>query len=66
MGATEDEEEYWNDSVAKGFSWEEGDDTIGMPDLRLVPISWRDKRANDKKTNRRVNRQIDRQIMTLR
>ena len=31
-----EEEEYWNDSVAKGFSWEEGDDTMGMPDLRLL------------------------------
>ena len=31
-----DEEDYWNDSVAKGFSWEEGDDTIGMPDLRFL------------------------------
>jgi len=30
-----DEEDYWNDSVAKGFSWEEGDDTIGMPDLSI-------------------------------
>ena len=29
-----EEEEYWNASVAKGFSWDEGDDTIGMPDLR--------------------------------
>ena len=33
-----EEEEYWNDSVAKGFSWEEGDDTMGMPDLRFAPI----------------------------
>ena len=31
-----EEEEYWNASVAKGFSWEEGDDTIGMPDLRYT------------------------------
>jgi hypothetical protein len=31
-----EEEEYWNDSVAKGFSWEEGDDTMGMPDLSIT------------------------------
>lgn len=30
-----EEEEYWNASVAKGFSWDEGDDTIGMPDLSI-------------------------------
>jgi len=30
-----DEEDYWHDSVAKGFSWEEGDDTMGMPDLSI-------------------------------
>jgi len=30
-----EEEDYWNASVAKGFSWEEGDDTIGMPDLSI-------------------------------
>jgi len=35
-GGLEEEEEYWNDSVAKGFSWEEGDDTMGMPDLSLA------------------------------
>jgi len=26
-------EDYWNASVAKGFSWEEGDDTLGLPGL---------------------------------
>jgi len=32
-GYTEETEDYWNASVAKGFSWEEGDDTLGLPGL---------------------------------
>lgn len=32
----EDDDTFWNDSVAKGFSWEEGDDTLGIPCLSLT------------------------------
>ena len=30
----DDDDTFWNDSVAKGFSWDEGDDTLGIPSLR--------------------------------
>jgi len=36
---TEETEEYWNASVAKGFSWDEGDDTLGLPGLSSCSVS---------------------------
>ena len=37
----EEDDSYWQDSAAKGFSWDDQEDTVGLPQASISSMSGR-------------------------